>query len=588
MVYRKIGIRPIIDGRMGGIRESLESKTVAMAMAAKHLIEENVFYADGTPAQVVIAASTIGGGAEAAACADQFSAVNVAATLSVTPCWCYGSETMDIDPRTLKAVWGFNGTERPGAVYLAAAMAAHNQLGSPAFAIYGEDVQDLEDNEIPVDVAGKILSFARCALAVAQMDNRAYVGIGGVSMGIMGSAVDPLFLSKYLGMRTEWVDMSEVQRRLTLGIYDPEEYAIAMQWTREHCREGEDRNPEHLRHSAAQKANDWQISVKMALIFRDILVGNEHLASLGWTEEARGRNGIAGGFQGQRMWSDWLPNGDFAEAILNTTFDWKGARQPLVFATENDCLNGITMLMQNLLTQRAAVFADVRTYWSPVATERVSGQRLSGMAEQGVIHLINSGAAALDASGCSVDAEGAALMKRWWEMTAQDITACLAATSWCPANLDYFRGGGYSSHFSTAAEMPVTLARINLVNGLGPVLQIAEGYTVVLPEEVHRIQDQRTDPAWPTTWFVPRLTGSDAFQSVYTVMANWGANHGSFVYGHIGSDLITLASMLRIPVSLHNIADNRIFRPHMWQALGTRDSEGADYRACALLGPRNG
>lgn len=584
MNYPKIGIRPIIDGRRFGVRESLEEQTMGMAQAAKELIENNVFYADGTPAQCVIAPTSIGGGAEAAACEAYFGTENVVATLSVTPCWCYGSETMDLNPNTIKAVWGFNGTERPGAVYLAAVLAAYAQRGLPAFSIYGHDVQDAADRSIPADVREKILRFARCALAAGQMKDKAYVNIGGVSMGIAGSNCDALFFQQYLGMRAEWVDMTEILRRVELEIYDREEYEKALAWVREKCPEGFDKNAHP--HTREQKDAEWEHVVKMTLICHDIMHGNPKLAQLGWPEEALGRNAIAAGFQGQRMNSDWKPNGDFTEAILNTNFDWNGKRQPSVFATENDGLNGVAMLLEHLLTGRPAVFADVRTYWSPDAVQRVTGWTPTGHARNGFIHLINSGAAALDACGMERDETGVPVMKRWWEMQPEDVEACLKSTDWCPADLGYFRGGGFSSHFKTAAEMPVTMARVNIVAGLGPVLQLAEGYTCVLPDEVHKTLDMRTDPTWPTTWFAPRLTGKDAFRDVYSVMANWGANHGAFVYGHVGADLITLASMLRIPVALHNVQDADVYRPHAWSAFGTKEPESADFRACAVYGPR--
>ena len=583
MAKPTIGIRPIIDGRWGGVRESLEGKTMAMAQAAKALIEANVFYTDGTPVECVVSPCTIGGGAEAAKCAEFFATQNVCATLSVTPCWCYGSETMDLDPLTVKAIWGFNGTERPGAVYLAAAMAAHAQRGLPAFSIYGHDVQDANDNTIPPDVAEKILRFARCAAAVGQMRNKAYVGIGAVAMGIAGSNCDAQFLQEYLGIRAEWVDMSEVQRRYQLDIYDKEEFEQAYAWTRAHCKEGFDKNANP--HDRERKEYEWDFVVKMTLICRDILLGNEKLNNIGRHEEALGRNAILGGFQGQRMWTDFMPNGDFTEAILNSSFDWNGKKEPITFATENDGLNGLAMLFGKLLTGTASIFADVRTYWSPEAVKRVTGKTPEGPAAAGFIHLINSGAAALDATGVCKNEAGTNLMKKWWDVTDADIEAMTAATDWCPADLGYFRGGGFSSHFKTQAEMPVTMIRLNLIKGIGPVLQLAEGYTVTLPDEIHTVLDQRTDPTWPTTWFVPRLTGEGAFKDVYSVMANWGANHGSLTYGHSGQDLITLASMLRIPVALHNVSDDELYRPHAWSAFGTKEPESADYRACATYGP---
>ena len=591
MLYPKIGIRPVIDGRWGGVRESLEVQTMGMANSAKKLIEENLKYPDGTPVQCVISNTTIGGGAEAAKCADQFATENVVATLSVTPCWCYGSETFDMDPNTIKAVWGFNGTERPGAVYLAAVMAAHAQKGLPAFSIYGHDVQDMTDTSIPEDVAEKILRFARCSVAVGWMKNKAYVNLGGVSMGIAGSYCDASMFQKYFGIRPEWVDLTEILRRITLEIFDKDEYEKAYKWIKENCREDFDVNagknlPEIITKSKVIAPDkDWEFIAKFSIIVKDILFGNKKLDELGWHEEALGKNAVAGGFQGQRNWTDWLPNADFTEAIMASTFDWNGPKAPVPFATENDTLNGVSMMIGTLLTGTAPCFHDVRTYWSPDATERVTGKRPEGKAKDGFIHLINSGATALDGSGAAKNENGEGCMKPYWEMTDADIKACLEATDWRRANYEYFRGGGFSSHFRCKAEMPVTMLRVNIIEGIGPVIQIAEGYTADLPDEVHDKIDWRTDPTWPTTWFAPTLTGKGAFKDVYSVMANWGANHGVTVYGHVGADIITLASMLRIPVNMHNVDDDKIFRPHSWAAFGTEDAQAADYRACQTYGP---
>ncbi|WP_099204538.1 L-fucose isomerase [Scatolibacter rhodanostii] len=590
MRYPKIGIRPTIDGRWGGVRESLENQTMTMAKTASALIEQNLRYPDGTPVQCVIAHSTIGGPKEAGLCAEQFASENVCATLTVTPCWCYGSETMDTDPLTIKAVWGFNGTERPGAVYLAAVMAAHAQRGLPAFAIYGEDVQDAGDTSVPEDVKTKLLSFVRGAVAVGWMKGKGYCNLGGVSMGIMGSYCDLSFFQKYLGMRAEWVDMTEMLRRIHLEIYDHDEYEKALIWTRANCKEGFDKNEGKKLPAIIQKSKtipadqDWGFVVKMALVTRDIMQGNPKLAEIGWYEESLGKNAIAGGFQGQRNWTDWLPNGDFMEAILCSTFDWNGKRAPLVLATENDTLNGVTMLLLNLLTGEAPLFSDVRTYWGPDSVKRVTGKAPEGILANGFIHLLNSGATALDATGAAKDENGQNCMKSWWEMSEKDIDACLKATDWCRADYEYFRGGGFSSHFKTEGEMPVTMARLNLVDGLGPVLQIAEGWTGMLDDESHDKLDKRTDPSWPTTWFVPNLTGKGAFKDVYSVMANWGANHGAWCYGHRGADLITLASMLRIPVAMHNVSDEKVYRPHAWAAYGTNDLMSADFSACKTYG----
>ena len=591
MNYPKIGIRPVIDGRSGGVREGLEVQTMNMAKSAEKLITENLCYSDGTPVQCVIGCTTIGGGAEAAKVAEQFATENVVATLSVTPCWCYGSETMDLDPKTIKAVWGFNGTERPGAVYLAAVMAAHAQRGLPAFSIYGHEVQDATDTSIPCDVKEKLLRFARGAIAVGQMKNKAYVNLGSISMGIAGSYCDADFMQKYLGLRAEWVDLTEILRRITLEIYDKEEYKKALAWIKENCKEGFDVNegkqlPEVITKSKVVPADkDWEFIAKFTIIVNDILHGNEKLADMGWKEEALGRNAVVGGFQGQRMWTDWLPNADFTEAILASSFDWNGKKEPFPFATENDTLNGISMLFAKMLTGKAPCFHDVRTYWSPDAVKRVTGKELQGKAKDGIIHLINSGATALDCTGAAKDENGNGTIKQWWDMTDADIKECLAATDWCRANYEYFRGGGFSSHFKTQAEMPLTMVRVNLVDGVGPTIQIAEGYSVTLEDDVHNTLDLRTDRTWPTTWFTPNLTGKGAFTDVYSVMANWGANHGVTVHGHVGADFITLASMLRIPVSIHNVPKEKIYRPHSWTAFGMgEDDVSTDYRACKEYG----
>ena len=587
MKYPKIGIRPTIDGRQGGVRESLEEKTMALAHAVAELISANLRNGDGTPVECVVADTTIGRVAETAACQEKFEREGVGATITVTSCWCYGSETMDMHPHWPKAVWGFNGTERPGAVYLAAVLAAHAQKGLPAFGIYGHDVQDLADNTIPADVAEKILRWAKAALAMANMRGKSYLSFGSVAMGIAGSIVNPDFFQEYLGMRNEQVDETEILRRMDEGIYDHDEYAKAKAWVDAHCRvnEGWDKNRPEKQKTREEKDQDWVFVTKMFLIMRDLMKGNPKLREMGFPEEALGHNAIAGGFQGQRQWTDWKPNGDFCEAMLNTSFDWNGRREPVIVATENDALNGVTMLFMHLLTQKAQMFSDVRTYWSPEAVERVTGKRLTGVAAQGMIHLINSGATTLDANGYAEDAQGQPTMKHWWDLTDKDEAAILEHTIWPPADRDYFRGGGFSSCFLTRGGMPMTMARLNLVKGLGPVLQIAEGWTADVDPEIHEVLNQRTDPTWPTTWFVPRLDASkDCFKDVYSVMNNWGANHGAISYGHIGADLITLASMLRIPVCMHNVPEDKIFRPAAWNAFGM-DKEGADFRACQNFGP---
>jgi len=580
----KVGIRPVIDGRERGIRESLEVQTMNMAKAAAKFIEENLRFPSGEKVECVIADTTIGGVADAAMCADKFEKEGVGVSLTVTPCWCYGTEVMDTTPMLPKAVWGFNGTERPGAVYLAAALAGYAQKGLPAFGIYGRDVQDSGDTNIPADVQEKLLRFVKAALASAQMKGKSYLSIGYSSMGIAGSMVDPDFFQEYLGIRTEFVESIEFIRRIEQGIFDPEEYTKAMTWTKANCNEGVDLNSSELQSDRKRKDWEWEIVVKMTLIARDLMIGNPKLKAMGFGEEAKGRNAILGGFQGQRQWTDYYPNADFTEAILNSSFDWNGIREAFVFATENDSLNGVSMLFGHLLTNTAQIFSDVRTYWSPASVKRVTGKELTGKASGGIIHLINSGSTTLDATAQQKEAAGNPVMKAFWDITGKDMNACLENTSWPPANKGYFRGGGYSSLFKTAGEMPVTMLRLNLVKGLGPVLQIAEGWTVELPDDVHEILDKRTDPSWPTTWFVPRLADNDAFKDVYSVMANWGANHGAISYGHIGADLITLASILRIPVSMHNVSDDQIFRPSSWSAFGA-DKEGADYRACATYGP---
>ena len=578
--FQKVGIRPVIDGRMLGVRESLEDQTMNMAKNAAKLISSNLKYPNGSPVECIIADSTIGGVAEAAMCAEKFSKNGVGVSLTVTPCWCYGSETIDMNGSIPKAIWGFNGTERPGAVYLAAALAGHAMKGLPAFGIYGHDVQDSDDQSIPEDVSEKILRFVRAGLAVSYMKGKSYLSMGSVSMGIAGSIVREDFFQEYLGMRNEYIDMSEFNRRLEEEIFDKNEFKKALEWTKENCKEGKDVNSIPI--SENQKAKDWETVVKMTMIARDLMVGNPVLKTLGFGEEALGHNAILSGFQGQRQWTDHMPNGDFMEAILCSSFDWNGIRPPYLVATENDAMNGVPMLFGYLLTNTAQMFSDIRTYWSPEAIERVTGMKPEGLASNGVIHLINSGASSLDFSGRQMK-ESESCIKPFWEITGRDAAACLEATLWPPADLGYFRGGGFSSQFDTKGIMPVTISRINLVKGLGPVLQLAEGWTVELPEKMNKILTDRTNPTWPTTWFAPRLTGKGPFSDVYSVMANWGANHSASCFGHVGADLITLASILRIPVCMHNVEKSKVFRPSSWNAFGM-DKEGSDYRACQTYG----
>ena len=582
--FPSIGIRPTIDGRERGVRESLEEQTMGMATSVAELLSSTLRYPDGTPVECIIADTTIGGIAEAAAAATKFRNEHVGLTITVTPCWCYGTETMDMDSSLPHAVWGFNGTERPGAVYLAAVLAAHAQKGIPAFGIYGEHVQDAGESLIPQDVKAKLVAFASAGMAAALMRGKAYLSIGGVSMGIAGSMVKDDFFQEYLGMRNEYVESIEIERRITLGIYDQDEYKIAREWVREHCAQGADHNATTNLLTADEYDNQWDYVTKMALIGRDLMLGNPKLADLGFSEEAAGHNAILAGFQGQRQWTDFLPNGDFFETIANTNFDWTGARQPHLVATENDALNGVSMLFGNLLTNTPQIFSDVRTFWSPESVKRVTGYTLEGEGAGGIIDLRNSGATTLDGSG-KATRDGKPVIKPFWEMTDEDIEACLQATTFHASNKDYFRGGGFSTHFTSEGGMPVTMTRINLVRGLGPVMQVAEGYTVSLPAEVSKILEDRTDPTWPTTWFAPCLTGEGAFTSVYEVMNQWGANHGAISYGHIGARMLTLASMLRIPVSMHNVPTQDVFRPKVWSSFGSENLESADFRACANFGP---
>jgi L-fucose isomerase len=580
----KIGIRPTIDGREMGVRDALEELTMNMARNCAKFLSEKLKYPNGMNVKCVIADTTIGGVAEAMECAEKFQKENVGVSITVTPSWCYGAETMDMTPHIPKAIWGFNGTERPGAVYLAAVLAAHSQKGIPAFGIYGRDVQDMNDESIPEDVQQKLLRFAKSALAAVWMKGKSYLSIGSVSMGIAGSIIIEEYFQDYLGMRNEYVDMSEILRRLKNEIYDPEEFNKALNWLNKNLNEGEDRNPPELQKSREQKDEEWKTVIKMAMIVRDLMVGNPKLKKLGYGEESLGHNAIVAGFQGQRHWTDFMPNGDFLESILNSSFDWNGIRQPFLIATENDALNGIAMLFGHILTGTSQIFADVRTYWSPEAVRRATGKELEGLAKNGLLHLINSGPAALDGTG-QQEMDGEPSIKPFWDLNEEDVKKCSNATTWHPATVVYFRGGGFSTNFLTRGGMPITMSRVNIIKGLGLVFQLAEGWTVDLPEDIHKILDERTDPTWPTTWFAPRLNGRGAFKTVYDVMNNWGANHGSICYGHIGADLITLASILRIPVSVHNVPDEKIFRPSSWNAFGTNDLEGADFRACNNFGP---
>ena len=355
--FPKVGIRPIIDGRRRGVRESLEDQTMAMAKAAAKLISDNLRYPDGSKVECVIADTTIGGRFEAAQCANKFAANNVGVSLSVTPCWCYGTETMDVDPVIPKAVWGFNGTERPGAVYLACMLAGYAQRGMPAYGIYGHEVQNRDESDkIPADVAEKILRFAKAGLAVAMMKGKSYLSIGTSAMGIAGSFVDVNFMQDYLGIAPENMDECEILRRIEEGIYDKEEYKKALAWMKKNLKEGKDYNPPKIQKSRAEKDKDWEFIAKMAIIVRDMMAGNPKLKEMGFGEEAVGRNAIAGGFQGQRQWTDHWPNGDVAEVMCNTSFDWNGKKMPQILATENDSLNGICMLLMWLLTNKASMF----------------------------------------------------------------------------------------------------------------------------------------------------------------------------------------------------------------------------------------
>lgn len=577
-----IGIRPVIDGRRDGVRESLEQQTMTLALNLKKWIEANFYHISGEKVECVIPDFTIGGIAEAARCASIFEKHNLAGTITVTPCWCYGTETMDLTPLIPKAIWGFNGTERPGAVYLAASGAAHDQLGDPVFTIYGRDVQDADDTSIPADVKVKMARFIKAAIGVRTMYGKSYLSLGSVSMGIAGSVVNQSFFHDYLGMRNEYVDMSELIRRMDKKIYDEHEFTQALSWVKKYCPQGIDTNKKP--HSRAEHDSEWQTVVKMTLIMRDLMIGNRHLAKIGYAEEAQGHNSLVLGFQGQRQWTDFMPNGDFSEAILNSSFDWNGVRQAFIVATENDSLNGASMLLNHLVSYGPQIFADVRTFWSPEAIVKASGKPLTPNTEKGLIHLKNSGSTTVDAAG-EMHRDGKPVMKPFWEISDEEAKACLAGTKWCPANLEYFRGGGFSSQFVTKGPMPITMTRINLIKGIGPILQIAEGMAVEIDKGVHKILDDRTDKTWPTTWFVPRITSKGAFKDVYSVMDKWGANHGAISYGHIGADLITLASMLRIPVAMHNVAEEDIFRPKAWSNHGTKDNEAADYRACANYGP---
>lgn len=586
--FPKVGIRPIIDGRRRGVRESLEVQTMKMAETAAKLISSSLRYPDGSPVECVIADTTIGGVYEAEQCAKKFRENNVGVSLSVTPCWCYGTETMDADPLMPKAVWGFNGTERPGAVYLACMLAGYAQRGMPAYGIYGREVQDATDTSVPEDVKEKILRFVKAGLAVSMMKGKSYLSVGTSSMGIAGSFVNVDFFQDYLGMRPENMDMCEIERRIAEGIYDKEEYAKAFAWTKKWCKEGKDYNPKSIQKSREAKDLDWEYVVKMAIIMRDMMVGNPKLAEMGFGEEAAGRNAIAAGFQGQRQWTDHWPNGDFMEAMLNSSFDWNGPRAPHIVATENDALNGVCMLMLNLLTNRAAMFADVRTYWSNESVKRATGKGMTGLAKQGIIHLLNSGSCCLDAAG-EMKEKGKPVFKNWWDVTQKDIDATMKATKWVPAGVEYFRGGGFSSSFLTPKGMPLTMTRISYVKGQGPVLQIAEGWSVELDKAQNEKLMLRTNPEWPCTWFTPRLTGKGSFKDVYSVMNSWSANHGAIAYGHVGADLITLAAMLRIPVAMHNVPEDSIYRPHCWGLFGESDDPtGADYRACKNFGPLYG
>jgi len=579
-----IGIRAVIDPRRK-VYNRTYGQTQDMASSVADYLSDHVKYPNSLPLKCVVYQKCVSNIVEAQECSDYFKHLNVGAVITVATGWCYPLETMLLDAGIPHAVWGFNGTERPGAVFLAALTAACNLKGLPMFKIYGKEVREKDDKRIPEDVGRKLLSFTRAALAASLMKGKSYLSLGTVSMGISGCISDELFFQQYLGMRISYVDMSEIQRRMNKGIYDPEELSKAIEWFSNNCKEGVDYNDPSLMHTKEQKAEDARDSIKLAIIVKDMMKGNQKLQDMGYEEEAAGYGAVAGGFQGQRAWTDQNANGDFMEAILNSTFDWNGRREPIVIATENDSSNAVSMLFGYLLTHTPQIFCDVRTYWSPETVKRITGEELEGRAKGGMIHLLNSGAAALEGSGC-LTKDGKPVIKPYWEMTEDDIKSCLQSTRWSPAMLDQFLAGGFSSTYSTKGEMPVTITRLNMVYGIGPVLQIAEGYTYEASPNIHMNLLGRTDPTWPSTWFVPNtIPGDAAYNDVYSVMESWGANHCSMSYGHIGSELITLASMLRIPVTMHNVETNNLFRPALWKAYGTKELEAADRYACAALGP---
>lgn len=576
----KIGIRMLVDNRPA-LRAQQQQALFKLAEQVRLLLEGQVRYGDGVPAQCVIAPQPVGCVRDAAAVSELFRAERVGAVINIARAWAYPAEVMEYDTQLPQAVWGFSGSNYPGTVFMGAAVATAAQRGCPLFKIYGRDIQAGQDLRVPEDVADKLVRFAQCALALATLRGKTYLAVGSMCMGIGASAVDHAFFQCYLGMRTQMVDTAEILRRMEQKIYDPQEYARARRWAKENCREMQDPNPCALQQPAPQKQVAWDDSVKLALILRDLMQGNPALARQGHPEEAQGCLALAASFQGQRHWTDWQVSSDFAEAVLNSSFDWDGPRRPVTVATENDALQAAAMLMGTLLTGTAQIFCDMRAYWSPQAVQAHFGT-VPPTAEKGFLYLTNSGPAPLDGT------LAAGATKPFWAMTAEDMEGCIQHTQWGADKRAVFAGGGFSTSYQAAGGVPMTMVGLSLVKGLGPVLQIIEGETIALQPDLADALTQCTDPTWMRLFFVPRLTQAGVCSSVYNIVESWASNHCTLCGGHRAKAFTTLASMLRIPVCLHNLPPRQLFRPAVWGLYGEPGSTEADFRACQNYGPLYG
>ncbi len=588
-----LAITPVADGRVSAYEDNTE-RTWMMVDKVRQLIENNVALPDGTPVRVVVPPEIVYGARTGALAQAHYTREGVSANIWVSRSWAYSDELMSAcqgigSSEWQQAAYGLNQTDRPGAVWLKAFTAAMDEKKRPIFCVYSPDLED-ENQALSPFVAERLLRFARCAMALAEMRGKNYLGIGGVSMGIIGSDVRRNLMLDYLGMGTAAYDMVGIRGRIDKGFYDHEELERAVTFFKRHLKIQMGSGKRPLPKDALLRE-----TLRMTMIVRDLMVGNERLADSsvakahGFTanvEHAQGYNAIAAGTQGQRQWTDLYPNFDVAESVLCSSFDWNGYRGPMFVATENDSKNAIGMLVAGLITGLPQLFADIRTNWTPASIRKVTGKNVDRLCPNGIIDKRNSGAGALDYAIDLYKVAGVSKKKPVQELTAvirndrviqkKIMDAALRATIYMGAELTYFPGDGLSSHFRTPGNLPMTAYRYNTI-GDRLTCSVVEGDTVELPATVADHISNATNRTWPESYWAPRNMSS------FEYMSRIGPNHDANSFGYIGADLITLNAMLRIPVDMHNIDKRDIFRPTLWDRCGADD-----FRACTLLGPLYG